>query len=275
MGFFDSVGNFFSGVGDFLGITGDGSSSPGGGIPGLWDRYKNGQTNTYNERMNTATNQANKDIAEQNLQFQRENLDYQKALQERIFQREDSAYARTVSDMRQAGISPLVMQGTNGAGEAIATQPLHNEMQYQKNYRQNSGSPIEALNFALSLASGIESLKQQRLNNKFMSDTLNDRVSAYNIENSLKQADLVYKNYENADKGRKVDYNHFFGINDSMTPDERRAAIVNKMFNFNDYSEYDNKFFGDKYTNHQKSYGKVYSGLQAGGSILDLLKGLF
>lgn len=263
-----------SGIGNFLGITGDGSGSAGGGIPGLWDRFKNGQTNMYNERMNDANNKLNKEIADQNLAFQRENLDYQKALQEKIFQREDSAYARTVSDMRQAGISPLAMQGTNGAGEAIATTALNNQMQYQKNFRNSSGSPLDALNSALSLASGIESLKQQRLNNKFMSDTLNDRVSAYNIENQLKQADLTYKNYENSDKSLKNTYNHFFGINDNMTPEERRAAIVNKMLNFDAYHDYDVENFGETYMNHQRSYGKVYSGLQAGGSILDLLKGL-
>lgn len=269
-----SFSSVLSGIGNFLGITGDGSGSSGGGIPGMWDRFKNGQTNVYNERMNEANNKLNKQIADQNLAFQRENLDYQKALQEKIFQREDSAYARTVADMRQAGMSPLAMQGTNNAGEAIATTALNNQMQYQKNFRQSSGSAFDAINSALSLASGIESLKQQRLNNQFMSDTLNDRVSAYSIEKQLKQADLVYKNYENADKGRKNDYNHFFGINDSMTPEERRAAIVTKMFNFDAYHDYDMQNFGQTYINHQRSFGKVYSGLQAGGSILDLLKGL-
>lgn len=56
-----------------------------------------------------------------NLQFQYENLDYQKELQQKIFDREDTSYQRTINDMRQAGISPLVMQGQNGAGQPIAT----------------------------------------------------------------------------------------------------------------------------------------------------------
>lgn len=92
----------------------------GSGFGDAWDAFLNG-----------GTNQLNKQIAEQNLNFQRENLDYQKALQQEIFNREDTSYQRTVEDMRNAGLNPLVMNGTNGTGEAIATTPLHNDMQYQ------------------------------------------------------------------------------------------------------------------------------------------------
>lgn len=86
----------------------------------FWDKFKNGNTN-----------QVNYDIAMQNLQFEQENLDYQKALQQEIFNREDTAYQRTVEDMRQAGLNPLTMSGTNGAGEAIATQAPQNNFQMQ------------------------------------------------------------------------------------------------------------------------------------------------
>lgn len=65
--------------------------------------------------------EAQKEANEQNLAFQRENFDYQKALQKQIFEREDTAYQRTVKDMRAAGMSPLSMNGTNNAGEAIST----------------------------------------------------------------------------------------------------------------------------------------------------------
>lgn len=87
---------------------------------GAWDKFKNGDTNEVNQN-----------IANQNLNFQRENLDYQKALQQKIFEREDSAYARTVQDMRNSGLSPLILSSTNGAGEAIQTEALHNDYQHQ------------------------------------------------------------------------------------------------------------------------------------------------
>lgn len=86
----------------------------------FWDKVKNGNTN-----------QVNYETAMQNLDFQRENLDYQKALQEEIFNREDTSYQRTVEDMRAAGLNPLTMTGTNGAGEAISTQAPQNNFQMQ------------------------------------------------------------------------------------------------------------------------------------------------
>lgn len=42
--------------------------------------------------------------------------DYQKQLNERIMQREDTAYQRAVADAQAAGLSPLVTAGTGGAG---------------------------------------------------------------------------------------------------------------------------------------------------------------
>lgn len=56
-----------------------------------------------------------------NYQQQKNELDYQHDLQKQMFEREDTAYQRTATDMLNAGLNPLTMQGTNGAGEAIAT----------------------------------------------------------------------------------------------------------------------------------------------------------
>lgn len=87
--------------------------------------------NETNIALNAATNETNKAIAEQNLQFQRENLDYQKALQQQVFEREDTAYQRTAYDMAQAGLNPLTMNGTNGAGEVVSTSALNNDYRAQ------------------------------------------------------------------------------------------------------------------------------------------------
>lgn len=90
------------------------------------------EANANNLLMTRETNQQNREIAEQNLGFQRENLDYQKALQKQIFEREDTAYQRTAQDMLAAGLNPLSMQGTNGAGEVISTSALNNNYQAQQ-----------------------------------------------------------------------------------------------------------------------------------------------
>lgn len=87
--------------------------------------------NDTNIAINNATNETNKAIAEQNLAFQRENLDYQKALQQDLFNREDTAYQRTAYDMANAGLNPLTMSGTNGAGSVVSTSALNNDYQAQ------------------------------------------------------------------------------------------------------------------------------------------------
>lgn len=98
-------------------------------------------TNQMNRDIASETNATNREIAEQNLGFQRENLEYQKELQKQIFEREDTAYQRTKADMLAAGLNPLSMQGTNGAGEAIATSPMNNDFQSQ------IGAPMQAAQF--------------------------------------------------------------------------------------------------------------------------------
>ena len=95
-------------------------------------------TNQMNRDIAAETNATNREIAEQNLGFQRENLEYQKELQKQIFEREDTSYQRTKADMLAAGLNPLSMQGTNGAGEAIATSPLNN------NFQSQIGAPMQA-----------------------------------------------------------------------------------------------------------------------------------
>lgn len=56
-----------------------------------------------------------------NLRFQRENLDYQKRLQQKLFEREDTAYQRAVEDALKAGLSPAVINGGAGAGSVVST----------------------------------------------------------------------------------------------------------------------------------------------------------
>lgn len=82
-----------------------------------------------NAAVQAKTNEKNINAQEkmnaENLAFQRENLDYQKALQQEIFAREDTAYQRAVDDARSAGLSPLAISGGANAGQVVATSPLN------------------------------------------------------------------------------------------------------------------------------------------------------
>lgn len=79
--------------------------------------YKDLTGQTENERINR-----------ENLAFQKEQFEYQKALQQMIFDREDTSYSRTADDMRNSGLSLLSMKGTNGTGSVVPTQAPKKEL---------------------------------------------------------------------------------------------------------------------------------------------------
>ena len=218
------------------------------------------QQDKANQAVND-TNSTNMAIAQQNLQFQRENLDYQKALQQQIFQREDSSYQRTVNDMRQAGISPLAMNGTNGAGEAIATTAMNNDYQ-DSSYMKEFPNHVES---ALNTYSQLVALKQNQAMNQAQIDKVNAETEGIKTENRFSSLDFanrlaksimeknnyaadyvgktranefarlqnIMQGYLNADAKRQSDYNSYFGLNPQMTPYERAASFALKFSGLN------------------------------------------
>ena len=125
-------------------------------------------TNAQNIQIARETNALNQSIAEQNLGFQRDNQDYQKALNEKIMEREDTAYQRTVEDMQKAGLSPLSLQNTNGAGGVVSsTDALNNSFQAQGATMQGAtmqASRNETFNvapYAQAVSSAIGQLSDQ------------------------------------------------------------------------------------------------------------------
>lgn len=172
------------------------------------------ETNEANERATKAANEANlgiardtnatnKAIADENLNFQRENLEYQKALQQQIFEREDTSYQRTKADMLAAGLNPLSMQGTNGAGEAIATQPLNNNFQSQQSapmqatqYQkaQTMSSPLQSILSMVQASTSVAGAVGQISNLGVQRDLLQQQAEKQRLEN------LVYAKIHDIDE---------------------------------------------------------------------------
>lgn len=214
--FFDTIFNSLFGTSD---------SAPGifGNPTSAWDQFKNGKTNIIN-----------RDIANQNLQFQRENLDYQKALQERIFDREDTNYQRTVNDMRQVGLNPLTMNGTNGAGEAIATTPLHNDFQMQD---KGTGTVISDLigmmNSMQNYQIGISYGKEQEA--KAKSAEAQAKIDLATAMNKIEESDLdtITKREMYKDFARNMDFNADMNIFNGMDNNSRDTRIMQALHSGN------------------------------------------
>lgn len=170
---------------------------------------------------------SNEKIASQNLDFQKEKLAYDMQLQQQIFNREDTAYQRTVKDMRSAGISPLVMQGTNGVGEAIATTAPQNGMVYD--YTTGMSTDSDKINSLFNAIGQISSVMQQsqqvrslKLQNDFTEKTLNYRVAR-------EQAETILARYHALDARDKRYFQNVFGVNEHMPREQQLANITSVL----------------------------------------------
>lgn len=219
----------------------------------------------------------NSEIAENNLDWQkeafaqnqanwRENFDYQKALQERIFDREDTSYQRTVNDMRQAGLNPLAMNGTNGGGEAIATSPLQQEApQNQKisNTAKIMGDLIGTMNGIQNYQVGIsygkeqEAKAQQAQTQAFIDQlTAMDKIKSSGIDRKTKEE--LFKDFT-----RNMEFNKDLNIFNGMDNNSRDARIMQALNSTNAQKK-------DFATNYMLS-GLQFNGLKLGGMANGLL----
>ena len=219
----------------------------------------------------------NSEIAENNLDWQkeafaqnqanwRENFDYQKALQERIFDREDTSYQRTVNDMRQAGLNPLAMNGTNGSGEAIATSPLQQEApQSQKisNTAKIMGDLISTMNGIQNYQVGISYGKEQEAKAKqAQTQALIDQITAMD---KIKSSSIDRKTKEELFKDftRNMEFNKDLNIFNGMDNNSRDARIMQAL-NSTEAQK------ADFATNYMLS-GLQFNGLKLGGIANGLL----
>ena len=239
---FDPIGIFHSGD---SGATGDQLS-----LANFWDKLKNGTTNDVNYKTaleNLAFQRERADIEDSryedetayNREWAEEERDYQRALQERIFEREDTAIERQAKQLSNLGINPLSQQ-LNGLGAGtpvsaaapsvsgrVAVTP-QNAFQMLPNGIMDILSPIASL---ASTFNGIETGQYQRdalalQNDKQFLENLS-RANELGIEyKGLFPAQMYHKGYiDQAKKGYETTVTLPSGENLFDTPEFKSASF--------------------------------------------------
>lgn len=86
---------------------------------------------------------------QRNYDFSKDVFDYNKALQQEIFNREDTAYERKRRDLERAGLNPNLAAGGSGAaaGQVVGNSNQAGGHQlYKANLMQNYGAYLDAKN---------------------------------------------------------------------------------------------------------------------------------
>lgn len=109
-------------------------------------------------------NQQNYDIALKNLGLSEEQMKYMRALQERMFERDDNAITRMVKDLENNGFNKLLAFGTGGLSNSSVSMPSAPQMEYRY-------QPIDYRSLKhnlLGTVADMENLKNIRMQRELM-----------------------------------------------------------------------------------------------------------
>ena len=131
-------------------------------------------------------------INDLNADIARENLEYQKAFNEQVFQREDTAIQRAKDDAISAGFSPLTALGNIRASNAVVSAPQ------QAITAQSSAttSPATALSAIGNMVSGIQNAVTNAKNADTEKQRVEDIADFNRLTSSLRAKELDVRHSE-------------------------------------------------------------------------------
>lgn len=116
-----------------------------------------------------------------------ENVDYQKALQNRIFDREDTAMTRSVQDHVAAGFSPLTALGSAFGAGSVVSQSVAPSNQVQNNQFSNHNTDY----FGQALSSMLD--RQDSAMSRALTMAMQTKELNHNVE--MQQAEFANSEY--------------------------------------------------------------------------------
>lgn len=172
---------------------------------GAYNAYQQSKTNKVNNQLaqqtmqlNQENNALNRDTLEWNKAMSQRDFDYNRQLQERIFQREDSAVQRQVADNRAANLSPIA-----GIAGASAGQALEANTSELGQLNQNMTAPQMSANQLNIDFSSLSDLGKQIQQYEYNKDALKLKQQQLELEKSSNEANL--KDMEQKIEGTKLD----------------------------------------------------------------------
>lgn len=143
-----------------------------------------------------------------NMATSERDFNYNKELQEKIFQREDSAVQRMVEDNRKAGLSPIAGLAGAGTGQALeANTPTFDAPQMSANQLAVDFSSLSSLGHQIDnyeLSKDQLKLNQERLGLEKSSNEANLRQMEANIQATEIKNQIARATMEDEIEGKKL-----------------------------------------------------------------------
>lgn len=168
---------------------------------GIFNSIKQNEANEKNYELQKKQLRANMATSERD-------FNYNKELQEKIFQREDSAVQRMVEDNRKAGLSPIAGLAGAGTGQALeANTPTFDSPQMSANQLAVDFSSLSSLGTQIDnyeLSKDQLKLNQERLGLEKSSNEANLRQMEANIQATEIKNQIARATMEDEIEGKKL-----------------------------------------------------------------------